>query len=276
MDRPAQTGKVQVAPETESILIDDIEVAYRRSGSGEPVVFVHGLAEDGTSWSEIVDRLPPGSLAYVPDLRGHGGTTAGNGKGTAGQLAGDLIGFLERLSGPAVCVGFSLGGVVVLQAALDRPDLVRKAVVVGTSSKVGRVAATFFEDRIRQLEADPESFRQALATDTDAQVVRNRDRLAEVARTRVAAVGDGRGYANAARAMIALAAAPMTERLREIRVPVHIIQGAMDTFCPRKAADMLRDAMPKATYAEIPEAGHLIAVDQPDLLAREIAAVLKD
>ena len=157
---------------------------------------------------------------------------------------------------------------------MQRPDLVQGAIVIGTSSKVGRAAASFFEARIEQALTDPAGFRQALAEDTDAQVGRNRDDVAAIAARRIAAVGEGAGYVNAARAMVALAAAPLTERLRNIRVPVHIIQGENDAFCPLKAAEILREAMPDAGYAVIPDAGHLIALDQPDLLAVELSRVL--
>lgn len=179
------------------------------------------------------------------------------------------------MSGPTVCVGFSLGGVIVLEAALARPDLVRAAIIVGTSSKVGRAAAAFFAERINQLQTDMGAFRQALASDTQAQIIAQPEMAPAVTQRRIAAVGDGAGYANAARAMIAMAQAPLTDRLREIAVPVHIIQGAGDMFCPRKAADILRDAMPQAGYAEIPDAGHLMSVDQPKRLAREIIAALQ-
>lgn len=271
MAHPASSSAV----ETGTVRLGDIEVAFTRTGAGEPVVFVHGLAEDAGSWSEVTRRLP-GIRAHALDLRGHGRSSAGNGDGTASQLAGDLLAYLETVTGPAACVGFSLGGVVVLEAALQRPDLVRQAIVVGTSSKVGRAAAAFFEERVEQARSDIAGLRLALAGDTDAQLARNRDDVAGIAARRVAAVGEGAGYINAARAMIALAAAPLNDRLRDIRVPVHIVQGEKDVFCPLKAAQMLREAMPQAGYSEIPDAGHLIAVDQPDLLAAAISKALKE
>lgn len=269
---------VSRGPETsrdvERIVLNDIDAAYRRTGEGLPVIFVHGLAEDHASWDRVIEHLPAGIQAHALDIRGHGRTSAGRGEGTLDQLARDLIAFLEKVTGPAICTGFSLGGVIVLEAALQRPDLVRQAVVVGTSSKVGHAAANFFRERIEQAQNDPEAFREALAADTAAQVVRNCEAIPEISKRRIAAVGNGEGYINAARAMVGFAAAPMTERLREIAVPVHIIQGEKDVFCPRKAADMLREAMPAAGYAEIPDAGHLIAADQPELLAREISRAL--
>lgn len=252
-------------------MLGDIGIAYRRHGVGCPLVLVHGLAEDGASWVPVVAHLPGDLIVYAPDLRGHGGTDAGQGQGSIAQLAADLTAFLEQVSGPAVCAGFSLGGVVVLEAALARPDLVRKAIVIGTSSKVGRAAAGFFAERIGQIGTDMEAFRKALTADTDAQIVRQRAAVARVAAQRIAAVGDGAGYVNAARAMIGMAAAPMTGRLGGIRVPVHIVQGAEDVFCPQRAADILCEAMPQAGFSEITGAGHLMSVDQPERLAREIA-----
>ncbi|WP_320177830.1 alpha/beta hydrolase [Roseovarius pacificus] len=264
------SGKVSVAK------VGDIDIAYRCVGSGEPVVLVHGIAEDGTSWSGIADRLAnEGFRSIAIDWRGHGRTTVGQPQGTVEQLADDLLQFLELISGAAVCVGFSLGGVIVLEAALKRPDLVRKGIIAGASSKVGRAAAKFFAERIAQLETDPEMFGETLGEDTKAQIAHNKAAADDVTQSRLKAVGNGAGYVNAAKAMIALSAAPMTDRLREMVAPIHIVQGANDVFCPTKAADMLREAMPQAGYAEIPQAGHLMAVDQPEMFAEAILAELE-
>ncbi|CAH1691304.1 Alpha/beta fold hydrolase [Hyphomicrobiales bacterium] len=268
-------GRGQRNLREKTIEINDLVVHYRKTGAGLPVVFLHGLAEDGSSWDEVVAGVGDGVAAYAVDFRGHGGTTFGDGNGTVGQLADDLNAFLEKVTGSAVCVGFSLGGVITLEAALRRPDLARMVVVVGSSSKVGRAAAGFFAERIELLTRDPEAFRIALATDTAAQIVRRKESLDSVNAKRLRAVGEGAGYVNAARAMLELALAPMTERLREIKVPVHIIQARDDVFCPVKAAGILREAIPAAGYSEIPCAGHLITVDQPDLLAAEIRRILK-
>lgn len=259
------------APDIGRVVLGDIQVAFRRSGQGTPVVFVHGLGQDHRSWDPVIDRLAPGVNAYVPDLRGHGSTSIGQASGTASQLAGDLLAFLRTVSGPAICVGFSLGGVIVLGAALQDPALVRQAIVVGTSSKVGRAAVDYFSQRVDQAQNDVDAFQKALASDTDAMIVHARDQVDDTVRQRLAAVGDAQGFANAARAMIALADAPMTESLRNIKVPVHIIQGLKDMFCPPKAAEILRQAMPQATYAEIPDTGHLMSVDQPERLAQAIS-----
>src|SRR5262245_50525805 len=117
----------------------DIDVEYTRAEEGPPVVLVHGLAEDLSSWRSVQHALT-GRTIYAYDLRGHGATTLGNADGTLSQLCDDLLAFIGEISGPAAVVGYSLGGTIVLSAAAERPDLVRRAVVIGTSSVVGRRA----------------------------------------------------------------------------------------------------------------------------------------
>lgn len=242
----------------------DIDVTYRTVGTGTPCVLIHGLAEDHHSWDGVQAGLQ-GIESTAYDLRGHGNTTLGQPENTLEQLGMDLIAFLENVTGPAACVGFSLGGTIVLWAAAQRPDLVTHAIVVGTSSKVGRAAVGFFHERIEQVETDKSAFNEALKSDTEAQLVGTGADLTAIAQTRIKAVGDGGGYINAAHAMVGLAETPLTPILSDITVPVTVIGGEKDAFCPKKAADMICAEIPDAVYMEIPDAGHLMSVDQPDL-----------
>ena len=148
----------------------DIDVGYTRRGEGPPAVLLHGLAEDRSSWADVQRRLSD-FTTWAYDLRGHGETDLGEAEGTLEQLGGDLIGFLEALTGPAHCIGYSLGGAVVLWVAAERPDLVTRATVAGTSTVVGRRAAEFFRDRIETIRSDFSGFADALKEDTRLQLV---------------------------------------------------------------------------------------------------------
>lgn len=257
------------------VALGDIEVAYSVAGEGPPVVLVHGLAEDRASWRRVQDALP-GYRSYAMDLRGHGDTTLGRPLGTLAQLGTDLARFLESVSGPAICVGFSLGGTVVLWTAAEHPALVRHAVLVGTSSIVGRKAGEFFDQRIKTVENDFAAFGRDLRADTAAQLVAAPDALDEVAARRLAAVGKGGGYINAARAMKRLVDEPLTPLLARIACGVDVIGGEKDAFCPRKAADLLMSGLGvgKATYQEIEGAGHLMSVDNPTAYVAAIQRAL--
>ena len=256
------------------IRLGDIEVGYTERGAGPPAVMVHGLAEDRRSWALAQARLADyRTLAY--DLRGHGETGVGEGDGTLDQLAGDLARFLEALTGPAACMGYSLGGTVVLALAAERPDLVTHAVVSGTSSVVGRAAAGFFEERIGLLRNDRAAFEAALRDDTAAQIVTAGADLDAITRRRVEAVGDGRGYVNAARAMQGLRASPLTPALARIRCPVDVVGGDGDLFCPRRAAEIILAELADGAYHEIADCGHLMTVDQPEAYSVTLRAALE-
>lgn len=258
------------------VTLGDIEVAYTEAGTGKPVVFVHGLAEDRATWA-VQQRDLPEVRTFAYDLRGHGGSTLGAADATLDQLGGDLVAFLEQVSGPAAVVGFSLGGTVALWAAAARPDLVTVAIVLGTSSVVGRAAADFYARRIAQA-ADTSSpeFRTALREDSAAAVALAHDRLDDVVAARLAAVGDGRGYANAARAMAGLKQTPLTPRLAEVRVPVTVVGASGDTFCPAKAAAIITDALTDVTYHEIPDAGHLMNIDKPGAVTAAVRTAISE
>ena len=264
------------------IRLGDIEVGYTERGAGPPVVMVHGLAEDRRSWSLAQERLAD-YRTFAYDLRGHGETEAGDrdgdgdgdGDGTLDQLAGDLARFLEALTGPAACLGYSLGGTIVLALAAARPDLVTRAVVSGTSSVVGRAAAGFFEERIGMLGSDRAAFEAALRDDTAAQIVTPGADLDAITRRRIEAVGDGRGYVNAARAMQGLRDAPLTGALARIRCPVDVIGGDGDRFCPRRAADIILAELADGAYHEIADCGHLMTVDQPEAYSVTLRAALE-
>src|SRR5215472_13043764 len=126
----------------------DIDVAWVEWGRGDPLVLVHGLADDHRAWRKTLAWLALERRVIAYDLRGHGQTALGAPDGTLSQLAGDLVALLDALDleRPDLC-GFSLGGTIVLRAAADHPQRVRRLLPVATSSRVGRVAAPWYEER---------------------------------------------------------------------------------------------------------------------------------
>src|SRR5437763_4121670 len=52
-------------------------LAYERHGEGIPVVFLHGLTFDRTTWRPIIERLSDGVCSIAFDLPGHGETAGG-------------------------------------------------------------------------------------------------------------------------------------------------------------------------------------------------------
>lgn len=268
-------GDAETNAELTEVRLGDLDVSYRAAGEGRPVVLVHGLAQDHGMWAaQQRDLSGYRTLAY--DVRGHGATSLGEADSTLAQLGGDLIAFLERF-GPASCIGFSLGGTIVLWVASERPDLVTDVLAMATSSVVGRRAASFFGDRIELFGGtDEEAIGAALLEDTRGQLAGSDVEAEAVMADRLRAIGDRGGYINAARAMAAINAEPLNDRLERIQVPALVVSGANDQFAPRRAADIMLEHLPQGRFEELPDVGHLLTDEDPDAVTDVIAGWLAE
>jgi pimeloyl-ACP methyl ester carboxylesterase len=125
---------------------DGVTIAYRRTPGRAPgVVFLGGFRSDmnGTKALALEAHCRQVGRAYVRlDYRGHGESTGRFEDGTIGLWAGDAIGVLDAATeGPQILVGSSMGGWIMLLAALARPD--RVAGLIGIAA-----APDFTEDLI--------------------------------------------------------------------------------------------------------------------------------
>jgi pimeloyl-ACP methyl ester carboxylesterase len=99
------------------------------SGSGDPVLAIHGITSSSRSWPFVADALANPVLA--PDLRGRGRSNRLPGPVGIARHAEDCAAVIEATgSTPLVVVGHSMGGFVATVLAASRPDLVRALVLV--------------------------------------------------------------------------------------------------------------------------------------------------
>jgi 3-oxoadipate enol-lactonase len=247
--------------------VGDIDVSYYAAGSGEPVVLLHGMAETAWScWSQQVEQLAMHYRVYAVDQRGHGRTGIGAADGTLEQLGADLNAFVKEVSGPAACIGFSMGATIALYAAAQDDTEITRVLAMGGSSIVGRATADFFHKKAATVVAkDVPTLHREILAEIDGMFVANPERAAEYALWRIAAVGEGYGYGNAALAMARMREVPMQPELAHVQVPVDILGGEKDVWCPKKASDVIIEGLTHAPvrYTEIPRVGHLMSVDDP-------------
>jgi pimeloyl-ACP methyl ester carboxylesterase len=110
---------------------------YAIGGDGPPVVLVHGLGGTIENWRAIAPPLTARHRVLVPDLPGHGRSAPLAEVRHVDALAEAVLAIAgaEEIR-PAVWVGHSLGGVVVLRAAVLRPGAVR-ALVLAAAAGIG-------------------------------------------------------------------------------------------------------------------------------------------
>ena len=106
-----------------------VRLARREFGEGgTPLVVAHGLFGSARNWGVIAKRLSDRGRVVAVDMRNHGDSPHSDEAGY-GAMAADLLAVMEDL-GPADLMGHSMGGKAAMLAALERPDAVRRLVVV--------------------------------------------------------------------------------------------------------------------------------------------------
>lgn len=127
---------------SQMIQTDRINTHVLSSGpeDGQPVVFVHGNLSAATYWEEIMLDVPGDYRCLAPDLRGFGDTEDLRVDATRGarDWSDDLKSLSDTLGDkPAHLVGWSLGGGVVMQFALDYPELTTSLTLISPVSPFG-------------------------------------------------------------------------------------------------------------------------------------------
>lgn len=114
--------------------IGAVKTWYDEQGEGDPLVLLHGGLVPNESWGMQMPELAARFHVLAPERRGHGRTPDVEGPLSYDVMAADTIGFLDKVvGGPAHIVGWSDGGIVALLVAIERPDLLRKLVVIGAN-----------------------------------------------------------------------------------------------------------------------------------------------
>ena len=106
-----------------------MSLRWFEGGAGPTVVLLHGFGGAASNWTLVAPALTRVARVLVPDLPGHGGSSALPAPPETLDPFADRVAHL--LDEPALVVGHSLGGVVALRLAARRPDLVRGLVLAG-------------------------------------------------------------------------------------------------------------------------------------------------
>jgi pimeloyl-ACP methyl ester carboxylesterase len=113
------------------VQLGDVETYYEVHGEGEPLLLLHPGGVDARAFAPNLGALAARFRVLTPERRGHGRTADVDGPISYELMAQDTIAFLEaEVGGPAHLVGCSDGATVALHAALRRPDLARRVVLV--------------------------------------------------------------------------------------------------------------------------------------------------
>ena len=106
---------------------------YKLEGSGQTLVFIHGLSDSLLYWEYLASNLKDQYQVLRVDLRGHGESELKDDELTIGLFADDLHSLLRELNiGKVGLIGFSLGSAVALDFAIRYPQMVSSLVLMSS------------------------------------------------------------------------------------------------------------------------------------------------
>jgi pimeloyl-ACP methyl ester carboxylesterase len=237
------------------VIVDGVRIAYRRGGSGPPLVLFHGAFEDSRAWIETIQHLSPHLDMIAWDAPGCGDSDDVPQQWSDHDWADAAAGFVAalRLSAPAVA-GFSLGSVMALLLAREHPASVGRLVLVGAyagwegslapDALAQRVAAVRFTVDRPPAEWADDFLDSVFAPDAPPE----RRALAR------ALIEDWRPATTAA--LLDVMVQDLRPDLANIRTPTVVVRGTADARSPRHAAVELCALLPHARLVEIVGAGH--------------------
>ncbi len=255
-------------PESAVYSADNVLIRYDDRGAGEiAVVLVHGWNCDKDYWQLQRDLLAERYRVVSIDLAGHGASGEDRDAWSIAAFGGDVEAVADALElDSVVLVGHSLGGSVVLDAALKLGDRVREVIVVDALREPEQMMAPAMVSAVLDnMDADYAStvtnIVQTMFVEDSPQRVRDfviRDMSSSPPR-----VGKG--------ALLALAAYDPMLALREITVPLTLINS---DYQPTNVA-VFEATLENFEYVEMSGIGHFLMLEDPDRFTGLLAAAIE-
>jgi pimeloyl-ACP methyl ester carboxylesterase len=257
----------------ESIRIGELDIAYRRAGSGPPLVILPGAMDDGRWWERQLRDLSDAFTVVVWDAPGCGSSTDPPADWSLADFADCVASLVDAIDlAPVHLLGLSFGGGLAIEVFHRHPGLVRSFLLISAyAGWVGSLGPDEARERVAVAERMPEMSTDDLVDASLATLVAPSirddegewvERLLRDARTESAPT--------VARAL----AVDLRDVLPTIDVPTLVVHGSHDMRARRSVADELVARIPGAEMAVVDGAGHLVNVDAPELLAIEVRAFL--
>jgi len=242
-----------------------VEAKVQDTGSGCPVVFLHGLVGLNDHWEEVVQRVRSGCrciMLELPLLQLEGDDCS-----IQGVEAMTVEFIVKHIGEPVVLVGNSFGGHVALRLALHRPELVRGLVLAGSSGLIEKTmvkdvqihpSREWLVEKIGELFFDRTKLK-------DADIDRAHRELSR---------------REGARAMIRLSRSArrdhLGERIGEIAAPTLLVWGKQDVVTPPEAADIFKRTIKDSRLVWFDRCGHAPMVECPEEFSAALAAFVRE
>jgi len=253
--------------------INHTRLYYESHGSGQALLFIHGLGSSTQDWEHQLDYFLNDFRIILVDLRGHGQSDKPVGEYNVPMFANDVAELLMQVGETQVhVVGLSLGAWVAYQLAVDYPKLVKSLVVVNC---LPELVAHSISDRLALLKRtilfrilDMRTIGKLLSKRLFPKETQKDLRQIFIERW---AKNDKRAYMATLRGAIGWS---IVHKLGEIHCPCSVISAEHDYF-PIEQKQKYVSLMPNAKLLVIENCGHAVPFECPEVFNKVLSDTLK-
>lgn len=255
-----------------------VDLSSTESGSGPPLIVLHGLFGSKRNWGVIQRRLAARFRVICADMRNHGDSPWSE-EMDYPAMAEDVARLIEtNVRGPAHVLGHSMGGKAAMVLALSRPDLVDRLIVADIPPAPRDSGLERYIDAMLALDVGSMT-RRAEAEAALEPAIPERGIRSFLAQN-LAPVEDGQGLAWKLNLTVLRARMADIEDFPDIdsdaafpRPALHLLGGDSRYVLPAHHAEIDR-LFPQNTITEIPGTGHWLHAEKPDAFIAEVEGFL--
>jgi 3-oxoadipate enol-lactonase len=259
-----------------SIRTKTIATRYELGGDAtrSVVMLSHSLGSGMSMWDEQLAALHPGFRVLRYDTRGHGGSEAPPAPYRLDELVEDAVALLDALEIPNVhFVGLSMGGMIGQGLALSHPHRLLSLCLCSTAAVMPELAQPAIQERIDTARSEG---MQGLVEGTLARwftpgFLRKHASGVERIRRQFLAT-PAAGYVGCTEAIRRL---NYLDQLQRIDLPTLVVVGQDDPGTPVSASQAIHERIRGSRMEVVPEAMHLVNVEQSEIFNRTLVGFLK-
>jgi pimeloyl-ACP methyl ester carboxylesterase len=255
-----------------------VRLYWEEHGDGPPLLLIMGLSFTLDMWHRVTPEFSKDYHVILLDNRGVGRSDVPPGRYSIGVMAEDALAVLDAagVTEPALVLGASMGGMIAQELTLRHPERVQ-ALVLGCTA-----CGPMFRAAWPELEWSPgvwhwvstrgESRERALirllyADTTPLERIEEDIRIRLMCQPPVHAV---------LRQLAGVLSWSSYNRLPQIQVPTLVVHGDQDHVLPPANGRMVASRIQNSEFVLLPQTGHIITTDQPELSLRVVKGFLEN
>jgi len=259
------------------------KIAYHVTGSGEPLILVHGVATYSFIWRDVALELAKKFKVYSIDLLGCGDSDKPVFSDFSVSGQADLIHsfLLENDISNVHFVGHDIGGGIGQILAVRYPAMVKSLILVNPVGYdlwpiqpikgmripiIREIGLAAFDHGLLKFLVRRGLFHKELAT----------DELLELFKSTLQTREGRQGFLRLVHSLDNKDLTAISEAIKTIRAPTLIIRGEEDAYLSPEISIRLNQDISDSRIESISSAGHYIQIDEPDRVARLILAFIKE